>query len=710
MNPAGSVEPASPDMSVPAGLVPNPRGDQPQCNVAGKTVEGFALLQDFAIIMVVAGVVMLLFRKLNQPPILGYLAAGVVIGPYTVTGVSITDIDTVRLLADLGLVLLLFGTGLDFSWGKIRKVGLAAVIIAVAESITMFSIGYGLGHLFGWSTLDSLFLGAAMQVTGTAWIVKLLRDMGKTNLVSSKLLVAISVVEDFGAVAVITVLSGVAATGVADLGSIGSLGFRLIVFVLATLVLGALIVPRIIRFTRQFHSREALLITSLALCFGMAILGRYLELSVAAGAFLMGALIGDTEHSGEISDVVAPVRDMFAALFFVAIGMLIDIRLFGSFIIPALAVCAVFMFGKVIVNTVATFFTGYDGKTALRVGTGMPQMGEFSLAAAKMGVDRGVVVAPIYPVVAITTAITSFFTPYVMRSADFLADLFSRKSPEVLRMYVSRMSEWLQALRGTLGRDSKVSHRARRSLKAIIINLLIVMVILGVGAVVIQFVEDLTRLSNIRTDILAVIISALVLVSCAPALFVIWRNVQRLAEEATSYLITRRSSAREWRRERLRIVIRDSIMVVVTLLMALWTIPIVVQLTAIGSYALAVPLVLVAVVLFLVLGSMRQIHGEVERTFGRVLLGEEHGTAPSRAMLGDIEQGATGRAIRAVKLAMKKLGVFLRVTRPGTEAAEEAAGENDREVAVDGETDESEEGTGASSKEAGESRGRRGKR
>lgn len=673
-------------------------------------MQGFALLQDFAIIMVVAGVVMLIFRKLRQPAILGYLAAGLIIGPYTATGISVSNVDTITLLAELGLVLLLFATGLDFSWGKIRTVGLAAIVIAVAESITMFCIGYGLGQLFGWSTLDSLFLGAAVQVTGTAWIVKLLRDMGKTNLVSSRILVAVSVVEDFGAVAVITILAGVASTGVADLGSVGTLGLRLIIFVLATLVLGALIVPRIIKFTRQFHSREVLLITSLGLCFGMAILGRYLELSVAAGAFLMGALIGDTEHSEEISDVVTPVRDMFAALFFVAIGMLIDVSLFRSFVIPALAVSAVFMFGKVIVNTVVTFFTGYDGRTALRVGMGMPQMGEFSLAAAKMGVDKGVVVAPIYPVVAITTAITSFFTPYLMRSADFLSDFLGRRSPGLLRMYVLRLSDWLQALRGTMARDSKVSHEVRRSLRVILINLLIVLIILGVGAVAIQFIEDLTRLSHIRTDILAVILSALVLAICAPALFGIWRAIQKLADEATSYLISRRSSAREWRRERLRVVMRDSIMVVVTLLMMLWTIPIGVRLIAIGSYALAVPLVLVAAALFLVLGSMTQIHGELERTFGRVLLGEEQGPVQAKPKVEDAVEGGIGRGMRSLRLGAKKVGVFLRVTRPESEAVEAKRGEGDREAAANEDADEREEETKASGEEPGRARNRDGDR
>ncbi len=627
---------------------------------------GYTLLQDVAIIMVVAGAVMLLFRKLHQPPIVGYLAAGLIISPYTVTGISVTDVRTVSLLADLGLVLLLFGTGLDFSWGKIRSVGRAAIVIAVIESITMFSIGYGLGRLFGWSTLDALFLGAALQVTGTAWIVKILNDLGKARLVSSKLLVATSVVEDLGSVIVITVLSGIVTTGDADLGSIGYLALRLVIFVMVSLVLGAIVVPRIIRFTRQFHSREVLLITSLALCFGMALMGRYLELSVAAGAFLMGALIGDTEHSEEIAEVVTPVKDMFAAVFFVAIGMLIDISLFRGFLVPAISVCAVFVVGKIIVNTVATFFNGYDGKTALRVGMGMPQMGEFSLAAAKLGVDSGAVLSPLYPVVAITTAVTSFLTPYLIRSADSVAEFFDQKSPRLLRVYVSRLSDWLQALRSTLSRGTRVSQGVRRSIKAIFINLLIVIVILGIGAVAIQFTEKLAGLSNIRNDKLGMLLGIFFLTLCAPAFVAMWRSIQKLADEAAKYLVTRQSPIR-WSRKRLRIVLRDSIMIVITILIALWTIPLVVQLVAIGSLALAVPLLLLAIALFLILGSMRQIHRQIEGAFDKALFGEEPSSNCSESDSDDASQDIATRLVQLVKLKLVKVIEVWRMrrTKPG---------------------------------------------
>ncbi|MDY6892339.1 MAG: cation:proton antiporter, partial [Chloroflexota bacterium] len=273
-------------------------------------MEEITLVRDFAIIMIVAGAVTLLFRRLHQPPILGYLISGLLIGPYTLPVPPVTDVHTVKLLADLGLVLLLFGLGLEFSWSKIREVGSSVLIIGVIEIFTMIGLGYGLGRLLNWTPMDSFFLGAALHISSSALIVKILRDMGKLNLLSSRLIVGILVVEDFAAVALIALLSGIATTGAVDFAGIGSLILRLLIFTVASLAFGTLIVPRIINFTRQFRSKEALLITSLGLCFALALLSRYLGLSVAAGAFLMGALIGDTNDSEEIIEIVTPVRDV----------------------------------------------------------------------------------------------------------------------------------------------------------------------------------------------------------------------------------------------------------------------------------------------------------------------------------------------------------------------------------------------------------------
>lgn len=639
------------------------------------------LLKDFAIIMVVAGVITLLFRRLRQPPILGYLIAGLLVGPYLLPVPLVTDPETISLLADLGLILLLFGLGLEFSWNKIRQVGLSALIIGVIQIPTMISIGYGLGKLLGWATMDALFLGAALHISSSAIVAKILRDMGKLDLLSSRLIVGILVVEDFAAVAIIAVLSGVATTGTADFADIGSLALRLVVFVVASLVLGALIVPRIIKFTHRFHSKEALLITSLGLCFAMALLSKYLGLSVAAGAFLVGALIGNTERSEEIVEVVSPVRDMFAALFFVAIGMLINIAQFRDFIIPAIIVGAVFILGKILSDTLATFVAGHDGRTALGVGMGMPVMGEFSLAIGKVGMDYRVVLAPLYPVVASVTALTSLTGPYIVRSADSVANFLNRRSPALLKAYVSRLADWLQALRATFARDSEAARRVRHSFRLIVINLLIIMVIVGIGTFALHFVEELALLTNIRTDVIGLAFGLLFLTGCIPSFVAIWRSVRALGDEAATYVLSRRPSAKKWRRKALRIVLRDSIVILLSILVGIWFIPFVSSLLSIGSLALAVPLALLAAILYLVSRSVVDIHGQLEHTFSRTLLGDEYIFTSEAATLLHTNQSKIESLARKMKLPAVKIGRRWQVDKAEVEELAETVHAHEKEFA-----------------------------
>lgn len=587
-------------------------------------MEEITLLKDFAVIMIVAGVVTLLFRLLRQPPILGYLIAGLLAGPYIFPVSPVTDIHTIKLLADLGLVLLLFGLGLEFSWSKIREIGLAVLFIGVIEILAMICFGYGLGRLLGWSRTDAIFLGAAMHISSTVIIMKILRDLGRIELLSSRIIMGILVVEDFAAVVIITILSGMATTSIADLGSIGSLILRLGIFVAASLGLGTLIIPRIMGFIQKFHSKEVFLITGLGLCFGMAMLGEYLGLSVAAGAFLMGALIGDTKQSEEIVEVVTPVRDMFAAIFFVAIGMLIDIGQFRQFMVPAFIVSVVFMVGKIFVNMLVTFVCGYDGRTSLQVGMGKAQMGEFSLAIARVGIDRGVIVAPLYPVIATATALTSLVSPYIIRSVNSVADFLSRKAPAMVKEYVTDTSDWLQALRKTYSRRSEVSDRVKKTTKAIMIDLTILVVVIGLGTFTLQFVENLARHLNIREDLVAALFGLVVLVICLPPLVFMWRNIRLLIDTVAGHVLRRRSTAKQWRQVAIRSVLRDSIVITLSILLLIWFIPFISRLFFFGSLSLTVPLILIAIILYLTLISVRHIHRQLGSTFGHVIFGEEH--------------------------------------------------------------------------------------
>ncbi len=327
--------------------------------------------------MAAAGVVLVLFRQFKQPPVLGYLLAGVIIGPFTLPSPPVQNEETIRLMADLGLILLLFGVGLEFGWQRIRRIGSRVILIAAIEITFMFAIGYEIATLLGWTGKEGVFLGAALSISSSAILVKMLRDTGSFHQIRGQLIVGILVVEDFAAVILLTVLSGIATTGTANMSDAGFLAAKLAIFGLAALGFGALFAPRLIRFVSRFESDEILLITSLALCFSLALTAQQLGLSAAAGAFVIGMVLGDTEHSRAIDRIISPVRDVFAALFFVSIGMLIDLFPMTDFIVPALIISGVFVAGKILAGSLGTFLAGHDSRTSLSVGMGMPQTGRF---------------------------------------------------------------------------------------------------------------------------------------------------------------------------------------------------------------------------------------------------------------------------------------------------------------------------------------------
>jgi CPA2 family monovalent cation:H+ antiporter-2 len=619
-------------------------------------MEELTLVKDLAIIMVVAGGVTLLFRWLRQPVILGYLIAGVLIGPYTFPVPPVSDVHTISLLADIGIILVLFTLGLEFSWDKIRQVGLSVVVIGVIEITTMICLGYCLGRLMGWSSTESIFLGAALHISSSAIIVKILRDTGKLGQPSSRLVVGILVVEDFAAIAIIALLSGIATTGTADFGDIGSLVLRLVLFIVASLVFGAILVPRILNFTHRFRSSEALLIISLGLCFAMALISNSLGLSVAAGAFLMGALIGDTKHSEAIIGILTPVRQMFAALFFVAIGMLVNVAQFREFIVPALIVSSVFILGKVISNTGATFISGRSGRTSLEVGMSMPQMGEFSLVITKVGVDRGVVMSSLYPVIALSTALTSVTTPYIMRSVDSVARFLDRRSPGLLKIYVSRLADWFKALRDAFTRRSPVALAIRNAIKNMAINLLIVMVLISAGTFSLSFVDDLARLTGIRPDIIGLLLGFLVVMLCVPSFVIIWRNVCSLVDDLVEHVIIRRVSAKMWKTETLHVILRDSIVILLAIFAGVWFSPLIIGVLKFGVSGWAIPALLLAILIYLVVRSLSDIHEQLEGTFRRTLLGEEYLSTSQTADLLGIHRDEVARLARNMKLPAIRIG------------------------------------------------------
>jgi CPA2 family monovalent cation:H+ antiporter-2 len=434
--------------------------------------------------------------------------------------------------------------------------------------------------------------------------------------------VGILAVEDFAAVILLTVLSGVATTGAADLEAIGLLAAKLAIFAVAALVFGTLLAPRLIRFVARFKSEETLLIASLALCFGLALAAQQLALSAAAGGFLIGMVLGDTEHSETIDRIMAPVRDMFAALFFVSIGMLIDPTRVAEFIVPGLIISAVFILGKVLANTAGTLLAGHNGRSSLSVGMGTPQVGEFSLAMAKVGVEQGAVGAFLYPVMTVATAVTALIYPLIFRSADATAEFFERRSPRLLKQYGQQLVVGLATLRRVFQLRSPRARRIQRSGRLILLNLGIIIVLIAIGTGVLRFTSALSELMHLRESLLGLIIGGATLALCVPSAVAIWRSLRTLTDGITEYVLPSLGSSPElWRGRNLNVVLRDSILVLLLAIPAIWSLPLISQLLSLGSLSTPLPILLLIGLIGGLAWAAIQIHRVLEATFSRTFLG-----------------------------------------------------------------------------------------
>ena len=580
------------------------------------------LVRDFAITMAAAGVVLVLFRQFKEPPVLGYLLAGVIIGPFTLPSPPVQNEETIRLLADLGLILLLFGVGLEFGWRRIRRIGSRVILIAAIEITFMFALGYEIATLLGWTGKERVFLGAALSISSSAILVKMLRDTGSLHQIRGQLIVGILVVEDFAAVILLTVLSGIATTGTANMNDAGFLAAKLAIFGVAALGFGALFAPRLIRFVSRFESDETLLITSLVLCFGLALTAQQLGLSAAVGAFVIGMVLGDTEHSGAIDRIISPVRDVFAALFFVSIGMLIDLFPVTDFIVPALIISGVFVAGKILAGSLGTFLAGHDGRTSLSVGMGMPQTGEFSLAMAKVGVDQGAVGSFFYPAITVATAITSLVYPIIFRSANAVADFLGRRSPRLLRQYIENLTIGLATMRRVFSFKSRTARHIQHCGHLILVNLGIIIVLIAIGTGVLQFTPELSDFIHLRESLLGLVIGGTVLALCIPPAVAIWRSLRTLTDGVSKYVLRSQvPPTGSWGSGNLRVVLRDSILIVVLVLPAIWSLPLISQLLSLGSISAPIPALLLTGLVAMTARTAFQIHRTLEHTFQHTFLG-----------------------------------------------------------------------------------------
>ena len=409
-------------------------------------MHAISFIQDLAVIMLVAGVVTILFHRLKQPVVLGYIVAGFIIGPHTPPFGLIHDEDTIKTLAELGVIFLMFCLGLEFSLRKLFKVGATAFIAAFLEIILMIWIGYEIGRWFDWNTMDSLFLGAILAISSTTIIVKALNDLKMKNQRFAQLIFGVLIVEDILGIGIIALLSSIAVSGTVSSGEVFSTVGKLSLFMIVALVIGILLVPRLLAYVAKFESNEMLLITVLGLCFGFCLLVVKLEYSMVLGAFLIGAIMAESKQLIKIERLIEPVRDMFSAIFFVAIGLMIDPQILLQYAWPIAVITVAVVLGKMLSCGLGAFIAGNDGRTSLRVGMGLSQIGEFSFIIAALGMTLQVTSDFLYPVAVAVSAITTLLTPYLIRGADPLSLKIAAVMPKRMSRVFGMYGEWLRSI------------------------------------------------------------------------------------------------------------------------------------------------------------------------------------------------------------------------------------------------------------------------
>ena len=406
-----------------------------------------SLISDLAVILISAGLVTLLFKRMKQPVVLGYIVAGILAGPAIKEIPTVTDIESIRIWADIGVVFLLFALGLDFSFKKLMKVGGTAVIGAITVVIGMMTFGYITGLSLGWGHMNSLFLGGMLSMSSTTIIFKAFDDMGLRNRRFAGVVFGILVVEDLFAVLLMVLLSTLAVSkhveGMELLDSV----IKLAVFLLFCFVVGIYLIPSFLKRARKFLNDETLLIVSLGLCLGMVMIATKAGFSSALGAFVMGSILAETIDAEHIEHIVKPVKDLFGAIFFVSVGMLIDPVLLWEYKIPILILTIVVMVGQILFGSFGVLLSGQTIKVAIQSGFSLAQIGEFAFIIASLGLTLGVTDNFLYPIVVAVSVITTFFTPYMIRMAEPAYKIAERTIPASWKSFLERYSSGSNTIR-----------------------------------------------------------------------------------------------------------------------------------------------------------------------------------------------------------------------------------------------------------------------
>lgn len=390
------------------------------------------IISDLALILMCAGVMTLIFKRLKQPLVLGYIVAGFLASPHLSCTPSVADTESIHTWSEIGVIFLLFALGLDFSFKKLMKVGGSAIIAACTIILFMIGVGIFVGWSFGWKDMDCIFLGGMLAMSSTTIIYKAFDDMGLRQQRFAGLVMSILILEDILAIVLMVMLTTLAVSknfeGTEMVFSI----LKLVFFLILWFVVGIYLIPVALKRLRKWMTNETLLVVVLALCFGMVVLAAQVGFSPAFGAFIMGSILAETVEAEHIAKLVAPVKDLFGAIFFVSVGMMVDPVMIAEYIGPIIVIVLAILIGQTVFGTSGVLLSGQPLKIAMQCGFSLTQIGEFAFIIASLGVSLRVTSNFLYPIVVAVSVITTFLTPYMIRLAVPAYNLVDSRMPGAL--------------------------------------------------------------------------------------------------------------------------------------------------------------------------------------------------------------------------------------------------------------------------------------
>ena len=508
------------------------------------------LIADLALILICAGAMTLLFKKLKQPVVLGYIVAGFLASPNMTYMPSVTDMEGIKLWSDIGVIFLLFALGLEFSFKKILKMGAAPIIAAVAVIMGMMLVGMFTGGLFGWSKMDCIYLGGMLAMSSTTIIFKAFDDMGLREKRFASLVLSVLIIEDILAIVLMVMLSTMAVSKEVDSSQMIASILKLVFFLVLWFVTGIYFIPLFLRKVKSLMSNETMLITALALCFGMVVFASAVGFSSAFGAFVMGSILAETIEAERIEHLVTPVKDLFGAIFFVSVGMMVDVALIVEYIVPILCIIAAIMLGQTILSTGGFLLAGQPLKRAMQCSFSLTQIGEFAFILATLGTSLHVTSDFLYPIVVAVSVFTTFTTPYMIRLAEPAYGIIARTLPQ----------RWQAKLESNASDEEEPETEEQQSLWRDCLKQLVVVIlihsVLCLAIIALMLIYGKPFIAGMLSQPWADIVTAvLTIMICSPFLWTLMRLGSRTGKVMTLWNSGRSARVKVLALQLLRIVI-----------------------------------------------------------------------------------------------------------------------------------------------------------